>query len=60
MIEREWMGFGPQKQFATREAAHDWVLSIDADERVSPDLAQSIAALFDRGTPDACARSAQG
>jgi len=55
VIERDWMGFGPQKQLATREAAHDWVLCIDADERVSPDLARSIATLFDRGTPDACA-----
>jgi len=55
VIERDWMGFGPQKQLATREAAYDWVLCIDADERVSPDLARSIATLFDRGTPDACA-----
>jgi glycosyltransferase involved in cell wall biosynthesis len=55
VIEREFIGFGPQKQLATREASHDWVLCLDADERVSPMLAASIAALFDRGTPDASA-----
>lgn len=55
VVEREWMGFGPQKQLATREAAHDWVLCIDADERVSPQLAASIAALFERRMPEACA-----
>ena len=55
VIVHEWMGFGPQKQLATREAAHDWVLCVDADERVSPDLAHSIALVFERGTPDRCA-----
>ncbi|TMH67817.1 MAG: glycosyltransferase family 2 protein [Betaproteobacteria bacterium] len=55
VIEREWTGFGPQKQFATTEAANDWVLCIDADERVSPELAASIAALFAAGSPRACA-----
>jgi len=55
VIEREWMGFGPQKQFATGQAAHDWLLCIDADERVSPALAMSIDALFAHGDPGACA-----
>ena len=55
VIEREWMGFGPQKQFAAGQAAHDWLLCIDADERVSPALAMSIDALFAHGDPGACA-----
>jgi len=55
VIEREWMGFGPQKQFASGQAAHDWLLCIDADERVSPALAMSIDALFAHGDPGACA-----
>jgi glycosyltransferase involved in cell wall biosynthesis len=55
VLEREWLGFGPQKQFAAAEAAHDWLLCIDADERVSPALAMSIDALFTHGAPDACA-----
>ena len=43
VIEREWAGFGRQKQFAVEQAKHDWVLCVDADERVSPELAASIA-----------------
>jgi len=42
LVEKEWLGFGRQKQFAVDQAAHDWVLCIDADERVSPALATSI------------------
>jgi len=44
VVHREWMGYGRQKQFAVEQAAHDWVLCIDADERVSPALAQSLRA----------------
>jgi len=55
VIEREWMGFGPQKQFAAGEAQNDWVLCVDADERVSPALAASIAMLFAAEAPRACA-----
>lgn len=43
VIEKEWLGFGRQKQFAVGEAAYDWVLCLDVDERVSPELATSIA-----------------
>ena len=42
VIESEWRGFGPQKQFAVIQAANDWVLCIDADERVSETLRQSV------------------
>lgn len=41
-IHAEWRGFGAQKQFAVAQAKHDWVLCIDADERVSPELRDSI------------------
>jgi len=44
VVETHWRGFGPQKQFAVEQAAHDWVLCVDADERVSPELAANIAA----------------
>lgn len=44
VIQTEWRGFGPQKQFAVEQASHDWVLCIDADERVSDRLRQSILA----------------
>lgn len=39
-----WPGFGPQKNQALAQATQDWVLSIDADERVSPELALEIQA----------------
>jgi glycosyltransferase involved in cell wall biosynthesis len=42
MVQKEWLGFGRQKQFAVEQAKHDWVLCVDADERVSPELATSI------------------
>jgi glycosyltransferase involved in cell wall biosynthesis len=44
VIERDWAGFGAQKNFAVGEAVHEWVLCVDADERVTPALAASIAA----------------
>jgi glycosyltransferase involved in cell wall biosynthesis len=42
VIQSEWRGYGPQKQFAVSQAKHDWVLCIDADERVSEALQKSI------------------
>src|SRR5438270_3239155 len=42
VVAQSWLGFGPQKNFAVAQAAHDWVLCLDADERVSPELAGSI------------------
>ena len=36
VVQKEWLGFGRQKQFAVEQASHDWVLCLDADERVSP------------------------
>ncbi len=44
----EWRGFGPQKNYALSLATGTWVLSIDADERATPELAGAIkAALAD-------------
>jgi glycosyltransferase involved in cell wall biosynthesis len=43
VVQKEWLGFGRQKQFAVDQAKNDWVLCIDADERVSAELAASIA-----------------
>ena len=43
---RQWKGYGSQKNYATGLASHDWVLSIDADERVSKELAEEIQALM--------------
>ena len=57
VIEHAWEGFGPQKNFAVGVAKHDWVLCLDADERVTPDLAAAIRALFDTGDPAVAACS---
>lgn len=46
VIEKEWLGFGRQKQFAVGAAKHDWVLCLDVDERVSSALEASIRAVF--------------
>jgi glycosyltransferase involved in cell wall biosynthesis len=42
VIARDWRGYADQKNAAAADAAHDWILSIDADERVTPDLAAEI------------------
>ena len=46
VIEKEWLGFGQQKQFAVMQAKHDWVLCLDIDERVTPQLEASIRAIM--------------
>ena len=53
-ISDDWPGFGAQKQRALDLATGDWVLAIDADERVSPELAARIEAVVrdDRGGGD--------
>lgn len=45
VIERDWPGYRSQKQFATDMASNDWVLSVDADERVTPALQLEIETL---------------
>lgn len=42
VIERDWPGHVAQKEFAVRAARHDWVLCVDADERVAPELREAI------------------
>ncbi|MDP2834236.1 MAG: glycosyltransferase family 2 protein [Pseudomonadota bacterium] len=42
VIHQDWQGYGPQKRFAAIQAKHDWVLSLDADERLTPELQASI------------------
>jgi len=42
---RAWSGFADQKQFALDHASQSWVLSIDADERISDELAQEIKSI---------------
>lgn len=49
--QHAWMGFGPQKAHAVSLARNDWVLCLDADEALSPELAQSIRGAFRDGLP---------
>ena len=49
VVETEWPGYAAQKNRAAREASHDWIFSLDADERVTPELRASIERVRDRG-----------
>ena len=46
-----WKGFAPQKNSALAKAGCDWILSLDADEEVSPELAASVAAVIKSAAP---------
>ena len=45
IFHRDWTGYVDQKNFAVEKARNDWVFSLDADERVSPELLAEIEAL---------------
>jgi glycosyltransferase involved in cell wall biosynthesis len=44
VVEHEWTNFRDQKNFAAGQAAHAWILSLDADEELSPELRASLGA----------------
>ncbi|MCD0502066.1 glycosyltransferase family 2 protein [Bordetella petrii] len=52
-VTADWPGFGPQKNRALDLATGDWILSIDADERVPPELADEIRAALAAPRADA-------
>lgn len=43
VIEQPFLGYIEQKNFATSQAKHDWILSLDADEALTPELKTAIA-----------------
>jgi glycosyltransferase involved in cell wall biosynthesis len=51
VIHHDWQGYGAQKDFAMTQAGGDWILNVDADERVSLELADEIKALLRREQP---------
>jgi glycosyltransferase involved in cell wall biosynthesis len=53
IVKSDWNGFGPQKNFALSLAKGDWVLSVDADERVSAQLAALMRSAITEGLHDA-------
>lgn len=52
VLSRELDRFGRQKQFAIEQATCDWILVLDADERVSEQLAKSIRAVLEADDPE--------
>jgi glycosyltransferase involved in cell wall biosynthesis len=52
VVVRPWPGYVAQKNFAAGQASHDWIFSLDADERVTPALADEVRALLS-GNPRA-------
>ena len=48
---RTWTGYGPQKVYGESLCRNTWVLNIDADEEITPELRAEIAALFAQGEP---------
>ncbi len=43
VILHPWAGFAAQKNFASEQARHDWILSLDADEELSADAQAAVA-----------------
>ncbi|MDO9263246.1 MAG: glycosyltransferase family 2 protein, partial [Desulfosalsimonadaceae bacterium] len=52
VFETDWPGYGPQKQRALEKVVGDWVLSIDADEELSPELCEEIQQTLAAGPPE--------
>jgi glycosyltransferase involved in cell wall biosynthesis len=43
VIQHAWEGYAAQKNFAAREAQHDWILSLDADEELNADAQGAVS-----------------
>ncbi|EKK4059506.1 glycosyltransferase family 2 protein [Cronobacter sakazakii] len=52
-IENDWQGYGIQRQRAQQYASGDYILMIDTDERVTPELAQAIRQVLENPDPQA-------
>jgi len=51
VLFNEWKGYGPQKNFGESLCKNEWLLNLDADEEVTPQLRDSIISLFAKGVP---------
>ena len=47
VFQNPWQGYGQQKNYAQHQASHDWILNLDADEVVTPELAREIQAALE-------------
>ncbi|ATX82050.1 Glycosyltransferase involved in cell wall bisynthesis [Mariprofundus ferrinatatus] len=52
VIHNPWPGYGEQKQFASSQAKNEWILNLDADEYITPELAESIRSAFSTTSPE--------
>lgn len=52
VIDQKFLGHVKQKQLAVDSCKHDWVICLDADERVTPELKAEITDLFNHTPPD--------
>ncbi len=52
VIESEWLGYKETKQFAMERCSSPWILSLDSDESLEPELAQSIRTAITSESPD--------
>jgi glycosyltransferase involved in cell wall biosynthesis len=48
VVSTDWRGYGPNKRLAVSSTSHDWVLAVDADEEVTPELAEEIQDVLSR------------
>ncbi len=51
VVEHPWRGFGTQRNVAIDHATKDWILEVDADERVTPELRRQVEAFIASPTP---------
>jgi len=51
-IHQDWLGYAAQKNLAISKTTGDWYLSLDADEEITPALAEEIKATFAKGVPE--------
>ncbi len=49
IVHQEWLGYGAQKNCALDHCAQPWILALDCDEEVSPELKESLLAFFQKG-----------
>ena len=52
VFETDWKGYSAAKEFALGKVSHEWVLWLDADERVSPSLAAEIREVLKQNPPE--------
>lgn len=50
VVHKDWQGYGPQKRFGEDQCRNDWLLNLDCDEEITPELATEIQKRFNTGS----------